>query len=65
MRQEDGLCEETITIWTDSAASLFLIKKIINQPQKLQLSKHKDLLMSIVQVRQAGAVKQLKTRLLK
>lgn len=39
-----------LTIASDSAASLYLIKRAINEPRRLHLSKHRDLLGSIVEL---------------
>jgi ribonuclease HI len=67
LRMRAGTDAESLplTIWTDSAASLFLIRKMINQPHMLNVSKHKALLENIVTLLKRRASQGQKTALLK
>jgi ribonuclease HI len=54
-----------LTIASDSVASLYLIKRAINEPRRLHLSKHRDLLDSVVALLHARHARGAPTALIK
>jgi exonuclease III/ribonuclease HI len=63
--ENSTFAKKTLTIASDSAASLYLIKKAINEPRRLHLSKHRALLSSIVDALHARTTRGANTVFLK